>query len=109
MQIIIIFFIIFFMILVLAYPLIRIVYFFSSKKTVQNKILNLCIMIISFIIIYFIIRGQISNLMKIDLGEYINSKKQLMLIVVTVFFGNFIETILNCIINFFIKRRMKTK
>lgn len=109
MQTIIIFLIIFFLILILLYPLIRLVYFLSSKKTVQNKVLNIIVMIVGFISVYFIVKNQTNTIMSLNLGDYINSKKGLIIIAITIFIGNIIETIINSLINLFIKRRVRNK
>lgn len=104
-----IFLIIFFAILILFYPIFRIVYFFSSKKNVRNKILNLIIILIDYIIVYFVIRNNISSILNRDLGNFINYSKEIILLFATIIIGSVIETIINTIINFFIIRRMKNR
>lgn len=109
MNTIVIFFIIFFSILIVMYPIIRIVYFSTSKKNIRNKILNLVIMIISFILTYFILRSKVDFLMKMDLGKILNSKKEMILVIITLIFASILETLINTIINLLIIRRNRNR
>lgn len=105
----IIFLILFFAILIFLYPIIRIVYFFTARKNVRNKILNLVILIISFIIAYFILRIKIKNIISINLGSILNARKEIALAVVAIIIGSTLETIINTFINFFINRRSRNR
>ena len=109
MQTFLIFLILFFIIIMVVYPLLRIIYFITSKKTVQNKVLNIIIIILSLLITYLILRNKIDFIMNLNLGQYINSKKELALIVIAIVIGNISETLINSLINFFVKRRMRTR
>lgn len=109
MQTFIIFLLIFFGILIALFPIIRIVYFLTSNKTVQNKIVNVLIMIIIYLIMYFCVKNNIDKIISSGLGQRIEIGKNIVIIALTIIFGAIIESIINTALNFFVKRRMKSR
>jgi hypothetical protein len=110
MRNLIIFSIIFLSILITIYPLIRVIYFLTSKKTIQNKIVNIFILLLTitgvlvFAKIYF---NQIYNY--ISEITVIKNYFNFLLVFSAIILGGIIETIFNSILNFFVKRRNKKR
>lgn len=109
MQTFIIFLLIFFGILIALFPIIRIIYFLTSNKTIQNKVVNVLITIIVYLIMYFVIKNNISKIISSGLGQKIEIGKNIIIIALSIIFGSIIESIINTGLNFFVKRRMKSR
>ncbi|MDR0979250.1 MAG: hypothetical protein LBL91_04925 [Lachnospiraceae bacterium] len=110
MRTLIIFSIIFFTIVLALYPIIRIIYFLTSKKTKQNKLVNILILLVINMGVLVFAKIYVNDIYKY-MSNIILVKNFLNILIIffAIIAGGIIETFFNSVLNFFVKRRNKKR